>query len=273
MKEIRLDSLSLFLILLFVLVISMVFMNWFFVYPSTMNEGFVSFQQNKNPLEYVNIPQYSSTKTKIAKVYDNIFLDAENGNLIEVDSTTYTNVVDSSGSTIQKLWITCRDNAGNPVTSYDTITGANGVIQTVDTPESKKKFTNSMTPYIYKSNSTKTNRDFVVYVPYNDNTFIHTITISNETVPKVYVHNNSIVYYHPTTTGVLNNTGDNAGSIVRISGAPIPDTDASNNTFVILSLYDNSQNVFQMSKNTFFNPINGHFIIKSTSTAASGSTA
>lgn len=265
MKEIKLDSFSLFLILLVVLVISMVFMNWFFVYPS--NEGFVSFQQNKNPLENVSIPQYSSTKTKIVKIYDNIFMDAENGNLIEVDGTRYTTTVDNSGSSIQKIWIASRENAGNPFTTYSTVTGAQGVIQTTDTSESKKAFVNSMTPFMYKSNSTNTNRNYVVYIPYNDTTFIHTITITDESVsPKIYVNANSVMYYHPTNIGNLNISGDDANTTFQMGTTPNPDTDASNNSFVILPQYDTSQNIFQMSKNTFLNTTNGHFIIKSNST-------
>lgn len=268
MKEIKLDAFSLFVILLVVLVISMVFINWFFVYPSSFSrdEGFVSFQNNKSALEYVNIPQYSSTKTKIAKIYDNIFLDTENGNLIEVDSTTYTNASDSSGSSIRKIWITGRDNAGNPVTSYNAVVGANGVIRATDTSESIKKFANSMTPYIYKSNSAYTARNYVIYVPYNDTTFLHTITISNESInPITYKHSNSIVYSHPTMSGQVKIRNTISGAIHQLSGSPIQDTDVSNNSLVILPLYDPSQNVFQMSHNTFFNPLNGHFIIKSMS--------
>jgi len=80
--SLKLSPLMLFLILLIVLVISIVFGN-------TLNlESFVSFGNSVNSLDNINIPQYNKTKT-VYKLYDNLYYDNKNGNLIEVNSSDY----------------------------------------------------------------------------------------------------------------------------------------------------------------------------------------
>ncbi len=88
----KLSPLFIFLILLFVLVISVIFSNWLPL--SKQSEGFISQYYNKTPLDTVQIPQYS-TQTKVSKLYDNLFFDTANGNLIEINGTTK---VTNSGS-------------------------------------------------------------------------------------------------------------------------------------------------------------------------------
>ena len=242
--EIKLDALSLFLILLFVLVFSTVFMRYF----SDKSEGFVSFQESAAPLTHVNIPQYSSTQQNIVKIYDNLFLDTFNGNLIEVDSTTYGNVTDVTGSTISGIWVGSRYTTST--TNYKTTGNV-----TQDTPESKFTFVNSMKPFVYVTKSSQTNTSFVMYVPYNDLTFLHTITASNN----AYKNSNSIYFNHTSLVGASINDNNSISM-----GSLIADNDKNNGTLVIFPAYDNKK-VFQLSHNAYFDPSNGDFIMASLS--------
>ena len=89
-ETIKITPFLLFLILLLVLVVAVLFGNWIKTNLTwnSSKEGFVSFQNAAKPIEYVSIPQYSRTNTPI-KVYDNVFFDKINANLIEVDSTAF----------------------------------------------------------------------------------------------------------------------------------------------------------------------------------------
>jgi hypothetical protein len=87
--------------------------NWFQIDANYQRhtEGFVDFNYSSNSTggTPTYIPQYSgSDKTNmILNLYDNLYFDNKNGNLIEVQSTT-THTNESSGNTISKIFVTNR---------------------------------------------------------------------------------------------------------------------------------------------------------------------
>jgi len=107
----------LFLILLITLVVSMLFGD------SLLNkrEGFVSFGYTNTDAVKVNIPQYGSKQ--VTYLYDNLYFDGTNGNIVEVNSSfcgsvrvptgTSGNVTcnDSTGTSIQNIYIKTRSQA------------------------------------------------------------------------------------------------------------------------------------------------------------------
>ena len=110
--EIKFTPFILFLILLVTLVISMLFGNsWLLSRKNT--EGFVSFGYNNTDVMPINIPQYSAdVNKKVIYLYDNMYFDPMNGNLIEVDSKFCGNVR-VSGATIGN--VDCNDSIGNSI--------------------------------------------------------------------------------------------------------------------------------------------------------------
>ena len=119
---------------------------------SSSSESFVTFQYDIKEGATIPIatpiPEYSGTSANqnISKVYDNVFYDVNNGNLIEIDSTPYNGTVsDVTGSTISNLWISCRKNAGSPIVSY-TPSATN---RSVTTAESQLPFVNSFKNFVY----------------------------------------------------------------------------------------------------------------------------
>ena len=123
----RLSSFSIFLILLILLVLIMLFMNWQLFKKN--KESFVNFQNN-NPSTYgsmVYIPQYTSDSTyKVISLYDNLYFDHKNGNLIEVNSSSCapnspaTSCTDNTGISISEIYIVPRN--GESVTIYPSST-------------------------------------------------------------------------------------------------------------------------------------------------------
>jgi hypothetical protein len=139
----KITPLILFLILLFVLIISMLFGNSFLL---KKREGFVSFGYNNNDNTKMIIPKYSSDVNKqVIYLYDNLYFDGTNANLIEVDSSFCSDVRggsnalsindpsnqnvscnDSLGRSIQNIYITTRSNITK---SYPSSSNLNITVQ------------------------------------------------------------------------------------------------------------------------------------------------
>ena len=84
-------------------------------------ESFVNFNQS-NATNYGNtiyVPQYSSNDSrKVISLYDNIYIDNVNGNLLEIDGLACnkgnvisgnTDCVDNYGTTITNIYVATRD--------------------------------------------------------------------------------------------------------------------------------------------------------------------
>jgi len=168
MLSMKTTPLLLFLLLLVVLVISVLLGN------SLMSkEGFVSFQQNKKPSDLVIIPSYSSSNYTV-KLYDQLYFDNKNGNIIEVDSTRYSGNVDSTGVTIATTYITARSSSSSSTSHKNVVNGTTVVPQ--DTPESQITTTSSSyQSYMYLSQSVNTDFYTVFCLPWNTETYIYVV--------------------------------------------------------------------------------------------------
>jgi hypothetical protein len=151
MLSIKTTPLLLFLLLLIVLVISVLLGNSF-----VSKEGFVSFQQTKNALDLVSIPTYSSSNYTV-KLYDQLYFDNKNGNIIEVDSTRYSGNVDSTGISIATTYVSARSSSSSSTSYKNIINGTTVVPQ--DTPPSQITTTAS-TYQSYMDLSQSVNTDF-----------------------------------------------------------------------------------------------------------------
>ena len=260
MLSIKLSPLLLFIILLVVLVFTTM------ICKNCMKEGFVSFQyeidptSSSNALLMVDIPQYSNDHS-VAKLYDNLYFDKINANLVEVDSTNYSNVsgnVDSTYSSISKIYVTTRNNA---VHSYTT-TYTDGTVVPKDTSESllnTVSSTNSSWSYVtYGSN---TDRYQLFYMPWVDSTYMHIIKLrdygSSDNSP---VH---LMSYMFGPGGTMANKNHSSTSFTL--STQNDDNDTNNGKYVYDSYYDPNKTVYQLSKYVKFDTANGNLIIRSSS--------
>ena len=256
----KLSPLLLFIILLVVLVFTTM------ICKNCMKEGFVSFQYEMDPtsssnsLLMVDIPQYSNERS-VAKLYDNLYFDKINANLVEVDSTNYSNVsgnVDSTSSSISKIYVTTRNNSNH---SYTT-TYTDGSVVPKDTSESlltTVSSTNSSWSYVtYGSN---TDRYQLFYMPWVDSTYMHILKLreygSSDNSPA------HLMSYMFGPGGTMANKNHSSSSFTLSSQTD--DNDTNNGKYVYDSYYDPNKTVYQISKYVKFDTANGNLIIRSSS--------
>jgi hypothetical protein len=244
MLSIKITPLFLFLLLLVILVISVLLGK-----QLLSKEGFVSFQQSKKSVDFVLIPTYSKSATP-AKLYDNIFFDRKNGNLIEVDSTRYTNKDDTTGSTIATTSVVPRIDSQNSVSFKTELDGTSVVSQ--DTEISRiSKISPSYNSYIYPTQSLNTDKYEVIYIPWNDQTYVHIINkTSGSHVSSFYfnANNNISSFNYPANKMKINNF--------------VAFNDPNNNSNVIEPLYDATKNIYQIGKYVKYDITNANLIIQ-----------
>ena len=239
--SLKLSPLMLFLILLIVLVISIVFGNMLNM------EGFVSFGYNVNNLNSLNIPQYNTTAS-VYKLYDNICYDNRNGNLIEIDSTTYSGNADLTGSTINSLYVTPRD--GLTTTVYGNRLSGNTVLS-VNTDKSMINTVNtSYSCWMYPTQSYNTDEYSVMYLPWNDSTYIHIINnrLNSNIGTYMFGKGNTMSQSLYTNSNINLMTTSKNTSVY--------------NTTVVNKYYDMSKNLYKISDYVEFDTSNANLIIQ-----------
>lgn len=182
MLSIKTTPLLLFLLLLIVLVISVLVGN-----SMSSKEGFVSFQQNKNSLDLVSIPTYSSSNYTV-KLFDQLYFDNKNGNIIEVDSTRYSGNTDTTGVSIATTYVSARSSSSSSTSYKNIINGTTVVPQ--DTPPSQITTTaSSYQSYMYLSQSVNTDFYTVFCFPWNTDTYMHIINNTKNVQEKSFYFN------------------------------------------------------------------------------------
>ena len=176
----RIDSFTIFLIVLIVFVTIILITNWYKYYSCKETESFVDFNANKNTGSTVYIPQYSDKDTKsVVSLYDNMYYDYKNGNLIEVSSTS-SGKKDTTGESIKNIRIVTRDGLAVKKISSQAL-NADGSVPAYSSPES---LVNSITPlynqFSYKSGTTTTDPYQAFYISWNKDTYVHLVKLDRK---------------------------------------------------------------------------------------------
>ena len=256
MDSVKVTPLILFLILLVVLVISV-----FFGYRAASHEGFTAYQFAKQPVDTVWIPQYTknASNPSVYKLYDNLFFDNKNGNLIEIDASGNGSAskYDNSGATITNVYITTRANPAQ--TSRYQINLSGGSIVAQNTTESLvASIPNSYQSFKYVTQSPNTDTYTAFYIPWNDSTYIHIIDASNASTP---ARNIGTFLFGPANT--VNNTIYPSDASLNLSSS-VQDSDPSNNQVVYDGSYNSTRPLYQLSHNVSFDTQNANLILKKT---------
>ena len=252
----KVTALLLFLILLIVLVVSVI------VGKSVWKEGFISYQESNNsksnnPYSLI-IPTYSNSKS-VTKLFDNLYFDTGNGNLIEIDSPKYVTggSVDLIGNTIISTTITPRDNFGN-----SSVYNGNVILTQSNRAESGINIISSnYSSFVYTSKSMNTDRYIVMYIPWNTNTYIHILDTTNNTHVGTYgmSNGNFNIYNWPTDS---NGVSSQSIGLSNLSD----DTDPKNNGFVSDNYYDPNKVLYQLSQYVKYDITNGSLIVQTQNT-------
>ena len=230
-------------------------------------EGFNSFGSVNNYLEETIIPQYNATSI-VYKIYDNIFYDKTNGNLIEtVQLSNYSGGTnDGSGNSIAEILIISRNvDTNNPTfTSYDGLDSSGNIIYQNTLESLVNTINTNTTSWSY---NTTTNYQ-VTYIPFGYETYIHVMNISTQS-PTILIsayftdpNQNDIDDYYLWTTNSNIGTplGVTSGSYL---GAP-NNLDGAN---VTEPFYDNNAPLYQLSQYVKYDANNGNLCVEGRTSA------
>ena len=256
--------LMMFLFLLVLFLISI-----YFVHDINKKEGFISYNQNTPTLNQLYISQYSKANL-VYKLFDSVYFDNINGNVIELfgkpfSNTSSTNrttdVVDNTGSTLTDIILISRpviSNSKMTIRYYDNSIG--DVI--VDNSIIENKTINSFIYDIIPNESTLYSNEHlsynyqILYLSWGKDTMIHIYDCSNMKNVNIgtYLFRNS---YDPLHFMYRGNLTSSIGSYRE-------DNNPQNNSFQMEPLYDEKKHksLFQLTSTVLFDTTCRYLIVR-----------
>ena len=250
----KLSPIMIFLILLIVLVISVVFSksNW------SIPEGFISYNYSgETPsasLQQLVIPPYNKT-AQVYHVYDSIYFDSNNGNVIEFFGKQYDPANNNQTNVLTDMFIITRSEPTvkdyKLISDVDTVNNDAYLNDVSSLNSDSWVFPDSLVGNLFGSFQYQ-----ILYIPWGKDTvlFIYDSTVSKKMVSSTLFSNK--------TPSPISNMNPN---ILRISNTTYKgEFDPRNDSYVMEVLYDplKTSNVFQISSNVLFDTKSGYLIIR-----------
>jgi hypothetical protein len=275
--EFKLSPLILFIIMLVVLALSAMIKNY-------MNrEGFITYNHGGPLFSTKTVGLYSS-ENPVTKIYDDIYYDPRNGNVVVVytkNEYTTSASVDNDGKNIKSIEIVPRKNvANNQIVKYENNTIdriENGVSKaeaiTQVTPESRKTTLDTTeVAWSYKSGSNQVN-----YFTWGSNTYIYVMDITGidtggnsaafrgNSFSGAVKHASAAFYtgsINPNTSfNFTGDDGDSADDIYITSAYPQQTDNGYDNKSIIEPVYHPSRTVYQITSTIKYDVANGNLLI------------
>jgi len=224
---------TIFLILLGLLVVITVGMA---VYKKWIKqESFVNFQNQPQVGTKVYIPQYSTNQTStVLSLYDNLYIDPQNGSLIEVFAPPCSSGCDTTGQNITDIIVASRD--GKELTSIPTVLDGQGKVKPYPSPQSLVTSISQLyNQFIYTTSCQNTDIYQVVYVSWYSDTYIHIIDLSSSTVAGTNVQS-----IHLNSSGVVDTQTTYSTTTLAPFTTTQPTMALPNNLSVLNTITDSS---------------------------------
>ena len=264
--QIKLSPLILFIILLLVLVIATAVKNL-----GLVSEGFNSYLYSSDSFTDQKVFAYNNTRN-ITKIYDDIFYDPKNGNVVAVYGTKYTSEDDNTGQSVTQIDIVPRIESN--IVSYNKGTDNKTLSQITD--ESKKSTLEPVDTQWTK----KFTDNQICYVAWGTKTFLYVMNLSNSTTAgNTMVGNTSVTYsgsYQPAATAYYKDNSLTLSSKYTVNNAELDNQrtiylqssytysgDGNDDKNVIETFYDTTKGVYQLVNNVKFDLANGNLLIQS----------
>ena len=238
-----------FMLLLIFLVLSVLFCRW----AMRDVDGFIGYNYDKDVAEAAIIPMYSS-KNKLYKMYDSLYFDNKNGNIIEVDAAAYSNVggvaagsIDLTGKSITGLHISPR--VGNSTMSY-LLDGVASVI----TPSPSTNIEKSYRSTVYRTLGNPPSKYTAFMLPWHDNTYVHIMNNSTSPVENV----STFAFTYETTAIPYEYADKNAMTGITVARE---DKNLKNNTMVIDPIYNTKRSMYQISEYVKYDISNANILV------------
>ena len=263
----KLTPLLLFLLLLVVLVVAVTTLKNP-IGPSVEKEGFVQFKTSVVPQTEVVVPPYSGRS--IVKLYDNLFVDRQNINLVEVVSSEYkgnidasyktTGNVDLTGASITAITVQTRDGVikNYPVTSSAVKETEESKISTITSSYKSVPF--------YTSACATTAKYQLFYVPWGTDTYIHGIQVTatpSDPAASSFKPQNLYSYCIPSDKSANMSATYYTNNPINLTVPSSADTSAQNNKLVTEPLYSATQQVYQLSSDIKYDIKSGNLVVNS----------
>lgn len=259
--EIKLTPLVMFLLILSVLALSMIIGNYFVLkdqHDRRQMENFISFNYNATSHNgnSVRLAPYS-TGHSIVEVYDSIYFDETNGNLLEI----YGNIVSKRGISVGgNIDLTAKSiNQLNVITRFNyevtyptsKLIASNGSMNSDAVKESRISPTpEAYDAWTYITQNTANDSYSVIYIPWVEDTYIHVIDSAGNNILSMLdtygTSNVSILYTGVTTkpSGPMSQT-----SYTSSSRDGIFVTNASYNT-----MQNKNTQIYSLTSQVFYDP-------------------
>jgi hypothetical protein len=258
MSEIKLSPLLLFLLMLIVLVVATTVKNW-----GIVSEGFISYLQNADSFSKQTVKGYDNTSA-IYKLYDDIFYDNRNGNVVFVSGTTFVSDADTTGSSVTQIDVVPRTLTKNVVYKK----GDSTMSQQCD--ESKSRTISNVETAWFAKNSVNQ----LFYITWGTDTYLYvadlTGTLGNTTTGNT---SSSGLTYKPVCYSYFNDSSKQLSgmittpSSIRLKSAYGYATDGKDDTNIVVDFYDKVKTVFQLLSNVFYDVKNGNLLTKTAGTS------
>jgi hypothetical protein len=214
---------------------------------------------------------YDNTRN-ITKIYDDIFYDPKNGNVVAVYGTQYTNEDDTTGQSVTKIDILPRSEAN--IVSYNKGTDNKTLSQVSD--ESKKS---TLDPVDTQWSKKFTNNQ-LCYVTWGTKTFLYVMNLSNaNTAGNTTVGNTTVSYsgsYQPAAMAYYKDRALTLSSKYTVNNAELDNkrtiylkstysytSNGNDDKNVIETFYDTTKGVYQLMNNIKYDVANGNLLIQS----------
>ena len=264
-SEIKLKSpLLLFFTLLIVLVIATTVKQW-----GLVSEGFISYLNSAGNFSLQKVNAYDNVNN-IYKLYDDIFYDNRNGNVVIVTASPYASGADETDRSVSSIDVVPRKL--NPAYSY--VKGSDTAILSQRSEESKISTVESLdTAWFVKGVNSKNQLN---YITWGNDTYLYVMDLTNATVSGNTVAGNTAVSgnsvassgsYSPSVAayfnGSMKQSTNTLSETISLKPAFTYTSDGKDKTNIIVDFYDKVKTAHQLVSGVWFDYKNGNLLIHS----------
>ena len=244
--------------LMFFITIVTTILLYVFIYRHSQ-EGLIMHNKNTANLNQVYIPEYSETFS-LFKLYDSVYFDIKNNNIIELFGIPFSESNNSNLSTNETLTdiILMQPSDKNNQLAISRHTRQNGILQVKPEIIHRVSLRSALEPTgeNYKAFKNLNYNYQIVYIELNDINgakLLHIYDCIDYVHIGTYMFSRGVPSFSKFLGGIPSNIGPFLG-----------DDDTKNNTFISEPLYDKAKlsKTFQISKNFLFDVINHTLILK-----------
>lgn len=260
-SEIKLKSpLLLFFTLLIVLVIATTVKQW-----GLVSEGFISYLNGAGKFSLQKVNAYDNVNN-IYKLYDDIFYDNRNGNVVIVTASPYASGADETDRSVSSIDVVPRKL--NPAYSY--VKGSDTAILSQRSEESKISTVESLdTAWFVKGVNSKNQLN---YITWGNDTYLYVMDLTNSGVAgNTSVSGNSVASsgsYSPSVAayfnGSMKQSTNTLSETISLKPAFTYTSDGKDKTNIVVDFYDKVKTAYQLVSGVWFDYKNGNLLISGT---------